>query len=598
MTSKQVYTVKNSNGKVIGARQSDRAYTHALIINDTQVEAYSSSEQGARRAISKFFRYKTAEFKAQHTTAVVPVECIGAGKFVMLTFEGYTHKMHTFHAYKYAVINTATGKVAHFAKPEEGLCYTLEQAQEYAARYVRTPVEIVSVIDPRNAVEPAPAPVVEPAPAPVVEPAPAPVSELSKRTYVVEDGGQVIGVRESSKREYTVAVIRRSDLTPIAEVLSYHIDEARALAYRGGASEFARCSLIITPVREIFTKAERNAAKRAAKAAKAKSYSDRVNAQQPAPAVEPAPAAAPAVESAPAPAPAPAVESAPAPAPAPAVDKRAEYHLIDERGAVVASYVNRLDAVDAVSRHPEHTLEYDPCYAGDLTGKHNGAYCDHHPCTCVKCKQAPAPAPAPAPAVESAPTQESDIMTHITLKRLSAPQLAVFNRAPLCRVEGRWVLFNESDAPALINALESLTGVDQRTQMKCARRVLQATGGTVEVKRRQAAPVCLPCHIRIRTGEQARGVLTFIDKHLVSGAVSAVTRTHTLVNKASALDLLEVLRDMHMMKINTRSCHALIKALEQAPAPVTQLPERWQLRRPDAHCLKQGRCLSQASDRG
>ncbi len=111
-----------------------------------------------------------------------------------------------------------------------------------------------------------------------VEPAPAPVSELSKRTYVVEDGGQVIGVRESSKREYAVAVIRRSELTPIAEVLSYHIDEARALAYRGGAAEFARCSLIITPVRELFTKAERNAAKRESKAAKAKSYTDRVNA--------------------------------------------------------------------------------------------------------------------------------------------------------------------------------------------------------------------------------------------------------------------------------------------------------------------------------
>jgi len=51
--------------------------------------------------------------------------------------------------------------------------------------------------------------------------------------------------------------------------------------------------------------------------------------------------------------------------------------------------------------------------------------------------------------------------------------------------------------------------------------------------------------------------------------VSAVTRTHTLVERSHAADLLRVLRDMHAMKINTRSCHSLITALEQAPAPVT-----------------------------
>jgi len=45
--SKQVYTVKNSKGQVIGARQSARAYTHALIINDTQVEATLTSMQSS-----------------------------------------------------------------------------------------------------------------------------------------------------------------------------------------------------------------------------------------------------------------------------------------------------------------------------------------------------------------------------------------------------------------------------------------------------------------------------------------------------------------------------------------------------------------------
>jgi hypothetical protein len=227
--------------------------------------------------------------------------------------------------------------------------------------------------------------------------------------------------------------------------------------------------------------------------------------------------------------------------------------LIDAQGALVSSYIDRLDAVAAQSARPDLQLDYQPCYAGALTGKHNGAYCDVHKCTCIKCRQPAKP-------------NESDTPLY-TLKRLSNKQLEIFSLCPAATLNLKWVTF--TDADALVSELDALTGVDQRTQMKCARRVIQATGGAVDVKRRQAAPACLPCHIRIRTSEQARGVLTFIDKHLISGAVSAVTRTHTLVLKSHAADLLRVLRDMHTMKINTRSCHALISALEQAPAPAT-----------------------------
>ena len=150
--SKQVYIVKNSKGEVIGARQSARPYTHALIINDSRVESYSASEAGANRAISKFFQYKDEAFKAATQTAVAPVECIGAAEPVKLTVEGYAYKIKTFHAYKYAVINTATGRPAYFAQPQEALCYTFEQAQAHAAWLTRREgwsLEIAPVIDPR-----------------------------------------------------------------------------------------------------------------------------------------------------------------------------------------------------------------------------------------------------------------------------------------------------------------------------------------------------------------------------------------------------------------------------------------------------------------
>ena len=149
--TKQVYIVKNNKGETIGARQSARPYTHALIINNTHVEAYSASEQGANRAVSKFFQYRNDEFKSQHTTAVVPVECIGMVKPVVLTLEGQAYKIKTFHAYKYAVVNTTNGGLSYHAKQQEALHYTLEQAQTHANTR-RKPVCVVKVIDPRTPV--------------------------------------------------------------------------------------------------------------------------------------------------------------------------------------------------------------------------------------------------------------------------------------------------------------------------------------------------------------------------------------------------------------------------------------------------------------
>lgn len=151
----------------------------------------------------------------------------------------------------------------------------------------------------------------------------------------------------------------------------------------------------------------------------------------------------------------------------------------------------------------------------------------------------------------------------IILKRLSAAQRGVFSRVPsLCQVTDRWVQFNETDAPALITALDALD-IDQRTQMKCGRRVLQATGGVVEVKPRQRTPRReAPNAIKVRTSEAQRGVLTFIEKYLASGLIAGMTSDHTYVNPCKVRDALVIIQDMHTMKLNTRACHSLIHALE------------------------------------
>jgi hypothetical protein len=162
--SKQVYIVKNSEGQVIGARQSARPYTHALIVNDCRVESYSSSETGARRAaaISKFVQYTDEAFKASTHVAVVPVECIGEAQPVTLTAEGHSLKVKTFHAYKFAVVDLDTGKLSHNGRPADALFYRHDLALMYAQRracthtsfgneliITRRNCAVVALIDPR-----------------------------------------------------------------------------------------------------------------------------------------------------------------------------------------------------------------------------------------------------------------------------------------------------------------------------------------------------------------------------------------------------------------------------------------------------------------
>lgn len=149
----------------------------------------------------------------------------------------------------------------------------------------------------------------------------------------------------------------------------------------------------------------------------------------------------------------------------------------------------------------------------------------------------------------------------ITIKRLSAAQRAVFQRVP-CAFDGRWVTFTEDEAPALLAALEALTDVEQRTQMKCMRRVRQALGEVIEVQRRMPS---VQGGLKVRTSDAQRGVLQFIDKHLVSGLILGETRAHTSINLSKGSEALNYLRDMHRMQVNTRACHSLIKALEAQP---------------------------------
>ena len=139
MSNKQTYIVKNTAGQVIGARQSARPYTHALIDTFTnEVVSYSSSEQGAQRAASKFYQYRDEAFRSQHVTTVVPVECAGVVKPVKLQGKGHDLTVKTFHAYKYAVINLSTGKLQHCGRPDQACFYDYDLAVKYAASESRT----------------------------------------------------------------------------------------------------------------------------------------------------------------------------------------------------------------------------------------------------------------------------------------------------------------------------------------------------------------------------------------------------------------------------------------------------------------------------
>ena len=122
--SKQVYQVKNAQGQVIGARQSGRAYTHAVVWDD-EILSFSSSEQGAQRNL----RAECKRFKLNPADAyIVEVECLGVQKPVKLTFEGCDLSIKTFRAYKYAVISVDTGDFKYLVKKDEAFHYTLEQA--------------------------------------------------------------------------------------------------------------------------------------------------------------------------------------------------------------------------------------------------------------------------------------------------------------------------------------------------------------------------------------------------------------------------------------------------------------------------------------
>jgi hypothetical protein len=487
---KQVYQVRNAQGQVIGARQSARPYTHALIDTFTnEVVSYSSSEQGAQRAASKFYQYRDEAFRSQHVTAVVPVECIGAVKPVTLSLEGYTATVRSFHAYKYAVVDTATGKVYNADQSGGGMFYTLDGAQAFQARYDgKTVSRYVN-------------------------------ADGSKRTSWVLKGDEV-----KMSHTYNLEVVEVIDPRTAVE-----------------------------PAPE--------------------------PAPEQAPAVEPAPEQAPAVE--PAPEPAPAVEPAPAP-----VDDRREYHILD-KGALISSHKCRLEAYATLEEMSSTTAEvdYSPCYKGQLTGVFGGVRCDYYACKCPACKAPVEPAPAPASIkdiqsqVEPAPAPvepHQEESTMITLKRLSPAQLAVFSRAPHVTVNGKQVTFEESNAPALITALEEMTG-DQRTRMKCARRVKLATGQEVTVKKRPRPPV-IHNAVKVRVSEAQRGVLTFINKHVLAGVIAGDTRAYMYIQGTQVSALVTLLEDMHAMKVNTRACSSLIGTLEAhraeqfAAAPLITTP--------------------------
>ena len=159
-----------------------------------------------------------------------------------------------------------------------------------------------------------------------------------------------------------------------------------------------------------------------------------------------------------------------------------------------------------------------------------------------------------------APVNTQEESTMITLKRLSPAQLEIFSRAPHVTITGKHVTFEESNAPALITALEEMTG-DQRTRMKCARRVKLATGQEVTIKKRTPAP-SIPNTIKVRTSDAQRGVLQFINKRVCAGTIAAETVMHTFIHAGKLGEVITLLEDMHAMKINTRACSSLIKTLE------------------------------------
>jgi hypothetical protein len=156
----------------------------------------------------------------------------------------------------------------------------------------------------------------------------------------------------------------------------------------------------------------------------------------------------------------------------------------------------------------------------------------------------------------------------ITLKRLSKHQLEAFAGTSAV-INHNWVLINPLHASLIISELLALN-YDQRTCMKCIRRIKQATGEVIEIHKRRQPPAPKSGYLKIKTSKQGKSVLNFIEAHFVHACIDNHAQAYSFIKHADIGRVLNVLKDMLAHSLSMRTVRTLINQLESYTPPAVQ----------------------------
>ena len=156
----------------------------------------------------------------------------------------------------------------------------------------------------------------------------------------------------------------------------------------------------------------------------------------------------------------------------------------------------------------------------------------------------------------------------ITLKRLSKKQLEAFAGTSAV-INHNWVLINPLQATKIISELQALD-YDQRTCMKCIRRIRQATGEVIEIKSRRSTPAPVTGCFKVKTTDKAKSLLNFIDAHFVQSCVHDHATHYSFIKTDLITPVLNALNNMLTYQLNTRTTQSLINQLEAYTPPIIE----------------------------
>ena len=156
----------------------------------------------------------------------------------------------------------------------------------------------------------------------------------------------------------------------------------------------------------------------------------------------------------------------------------------------------------------------------------------------------------------------------ITLKRLSKNQLEAFTGTSAV-INNKWVLINPLHASLIINELLTLD-YDQRTCMKCIRKIKKATGEVIEVQKRRQPPAQKSGYLKIKTSDHQKSLLNFIDTHFVHACIADHAQAYSFIKHTDISRVLNVLKDMLAHSLSKRTVRTLINQLEEYTPPIIQ----------------------------